>query len=425
MRALRHPAAGFALAGSLLLVGVVVLTSVLVSRAAEREALGDARALTGVLAHSVAEPAVPRGLASGDVGAVDRFDRAVGDQFTTGDVRRVKVWAASGEVVWSDASELIGQRFTLGEDEVAVLRDGGTEAEVSDLDRSENRLERGSGGLVEVYTRIETPEGEPLLFEVYFAASDIEQRKQAALAPLVGIAVLAPVLFLALAVPVIWVLARRLSSAAAEREGLLRRSMDASEAERRRIARDLHDGVVQELAGSAFAVAALSRDTTVAEGPRATLDEVGLSLRHTLRSLRSLLVEIHPPDLGAAGLRAALEDLTAPASAQGLVTSVGVTGVEEVTEPTAALLWRAAQEAVRNTMRHASAQRLDVTVQRVGSVARLTVADDGAGFDPERSPAEGSFGLRGLASLVRDGGGSLAVRSAEGSGTTVVVEVPL
>ena len=200
--------------------------------------------------------------------------------------------------------------------------------------------------------------------------------------------------------------------------------MDASAAERRRIARDLHDGVVQDLAGSTFAVAAVARDPDLPADARASLGEASQSLRHSLRGLRSLLVEIHPPDLGAAGLRAALVDLTAPAAAQGLTTSVDVVGAEHVDDPTAALLWRAAQEAVRNTLRHASATQLDVRVEGTADRARLTVTDDGVGFDPGSSPTADSFGIRGLESLVQDAGGGVAVRSGPGEGTTVVVEVP-
>ena len=427
MEALRHPATRFVLAGVLLLGAVVWVTNQLISRAAEREALADARALTRVLAKSVAEPAVTDRLAGGDIGAVDRFTRAVGDDLRIADVRRVKIWNADGLVVWADTTQLIGEVFALGADERAVLESGGSEAELSDLSRPENQFEAtaaDAAGLVEVYTRIESPDGTPLLFEAYFSVADIEAREQEVLAPFLRIAVLATLLFIALAAPVIWVLARRLSRAAAERERLLQRSMDASAAERRRIARDLHDGVVQDLAGSTFTVAAVARDSQLPADARASLGEASESLRHSLRGLRSLLVEIHPPDLGAAGLRAALVDLTAPAAAQGLATSVDVVGADHVGHPTAALLWRAAQEAVRNTLRHASASRLEVRVEGSADGARLTVADDGVGFDPAVAPSGDSFGLRGLESLVQDAGGSIVVRSAPGAGTTIVVEVP-
>ena len=82
-----------------------------------------------------------------------------------------------------------------------------------------------------------------------------------------------------------------------------------------------------------------------------------------MRSLRSLLVEIHPPDLRAHGLAAALEDLTAPAASAGIAVTAARCGVAEVAQDaTVALVWRVAQEAVRNAIRHAAATSLTVRV---------------------------------------------------------------
>jgi two-component system NarL family sensor kinase len=70
-----------------------------------------------------------------------------------GDLCRIKIWSADGHIVYSDKTELIGERFALGSDELAIIKDGGSQAGVSDLSRPENRFERDNGGLVEVYTR--------------------------------------------------------------------------------------------------------------------------------------------------------------------------------------------------------------------------------------------------------------------------------
>jgi two-component system NarL family sensor kinase len=142
-----------------------------------------------------------------------------------------------------------------------------------------------------------------------------------------------------------------------------------------------------------------------------------------LRSLRSLLVEIHPPDLGATGLSAALEDLVAPAASRGIAVSVVVEDVTGVSEATLALVWRVAQEAVRNTIRHAGATRLELGVLRSADLVVLEVRDDGTGFLLGERQDPTSFGLRGLQSLAADHGGRLEVRSLPGSGTTVRLEV--
>ena len=99
-----------------------------------------------------------------------------------------------------------------------------------------------------------------------------------------------------------------------------------------------------------------------------------------------------------------------------------VEGAETASDAHVALVWRVAQEAVRNAMRHSDASTLAVTVRGDGRTLALEVVDDGTGFDPART-APDSCGLRGLRSLVADSGGVLEVRSSPGEGTTVRMEV--
>lgn len=419
-RLLRSPVTVFLAVGLLALAAIVVGARVLASRAAHEEALSDARATTEVLARSVAQPAIPAGLASGRPGAVDRFDRIATERLRVGDVRRIKIWAADGTIVYSDEVRLIGEQFALADDKLDVLRNGGTEAEVSGLDEPENRYERSGEGLVEVYTQVTTPEGEPLLFEAYYSLSGIEARQAQVIAPFQRITLGALALLVVVATGLLWALTRRVSRAAADRERLLRGTAMASVAERRRIARDLHDGVVQDIAGSAFTIAALARDSD--EPVRASLLDTSHSLRRSLRALRSLLVEIHPPDLNAATLPAALEDLTAPAAAAGVRVTVDADGLDHVRQEDAELIWRVAQEAVRNTLRHARATTMTLDLRRDGGPLVLTIEDDGVGFDRESVSGTAHYGLRGLESLVRDSGGTLTIRSAPGAGTTTRLE---
>ena len=91
------------------------------------------------------------------------------------------IWAADGTVLYSDRTALIGAVYPLGDDELEVIEDGGTDAELSDLSRPENRYERSLGGdLLEVYTRVRSPEGQPLLFEAYFTADELSEQRSAA-----------------------------------------------------------------------------------------------------------------------------------------------------------------------------------------------------------------------------------------------------
>ena len=423
MTAIRNPVVLFLTTGLLALGVIVVGTSVLASHAASEEAVADARTTTEVLGRSVAQPAIPRGLVRLQAGAIDRFDRQVIHRLDVPNVARVKIWDANGRIVYSDRTELIGSVYPLGADELDVLRHGGSDAEVSDLSRPENRFERGAGGLLEVYTRIWSPEGKPLLFEMYYSADAVAVRQHEISSEFRPITLGALALVVLVATGLLWGLTRRLRRSAEERERLLRAAVDASDAERVRIARDLHDGVVQDLAGASFAVSALARAPGVPEDARSGLEDAGESLRTSLRGLRSLMVEIYPPDLDAEGLAAALDDLLAPAAAQGVAATSRVRGAEDASDHSVALVWRVAQEAVRNALRHSGARTLTVDVDGREGTLVLDVADDGCGFDPTRPPGGEHFGLRGLSGLVADAGGRLDVRSAPGAGTTIHLEI--
>src|SRR6476620_9964845 len=160
MRWLTNPVAQFLAAGFVTLVVVVLVTGALSRDAADEEAVSDARAITQVLGRSVAQPAIPEGLVTGNAAAIDRLDRTVLDRLLVGDVRRIKIWAADGTVLYSDRTELIGAVYPLDEEELDALETGGTDAEISDLAKPENRFDRELGGdLLEVYTRITSPEG--------------------------------------------------------------------------------------------------------------------------------------------------------------------------------------------------------------------------------------------------------------------------
>ena len=95
-----------------------------------------------------------------------------GNRCLRGSLVRVKVWSEDGTIVYSDESRLIGEQFTLGDDERAIFTSGDQGAEVSDLSKPENRYETESK-LLEVYSLTETPSGTPLLFEAYFRYSGV------------------------------------------------------------------------------------------------------------------------------------------------------------------------------------------------------------------------------------------------------------
>jgi signal transduction histidine kinase len=242
----------------------------------------------------------------------------------------------------------------------------------------------------------------------------------------------APALILALVIlelaqiPLASSMARRIRRGNAEREALLQRAVDSSTAERRRIAGDLHDGVVQDVAALSFSLeAAAERPDQTGDG-RATLRRGAQQARETVRALRSLLVEIYPPRLREAGLKPALADLLAPAARQGIDTGLEVPDGLDLDPEREALVFRVAQEAVRNACKHADASRIDVRVSDAPDCTELEVEDDGRGLpaDPDGDgAAEGHFGLRLLSDLTAEAGGTLEIDSEPGDGTRVRVRI--
>jgi two-component system NarL family sensor kinase len=415
--------AQFLFAGFLAVLLVVVATGSLSREAANAEAVADARAVTEVLADNVITPALPRGLVTGVPGAIDRLDMAIGERLEVADLRRIKVWSLDGTILYSDDTRLIGSTYELDEDEVEVVLRGGTEAEISDLSQPENRYERGGGGLLEVYTGVESPEGEPLLFEAYYATTGLEASADDIMQRFRPITLGAIVALVAVTTPLMLLLTRRARRAAEQRERLLATAIAASDAERTRIARDLHDGVLQDLTGLSFELSTIAAhqgtDALVAD----RLGAVSRSLRVSMRSLRSLLVEIYPPDLAVTGLAAALDDLLSPLAASGVDTRLDVSLADEVPSHLIELTWRVVQEAVRNAARHSHASRVEVVVVQDGALLVAEVRDDGVGWDQDARPKPDHFGLRGMTALVEEAGGNLVVRSSPGSGTTVTMEL--
>jgi signal transduction histidine kinase len=420
----------FALSGIVivLLIGLGMLLQL--RHAARQQTLEDARRITRLVADTLVEPT----LASTDGGgpkrtkALDemawRLHRARGSV-------RIKVWDRTGRIVYSDDHRLIGRRYDLGREEVEVIDDGGSEAEVSDLTRPENRYERHFGKLLEVYTQAHDVDGTPLLFESYQTYRSVDaaaRRSVLRFAP----AILAAMLLLELLqVPLALSLARRIRDQQLDRERLLRNAVAASAEERRRLAADLHDGVVQHFSGISIALhaaaASLREQAPDAARAAAVVDAASADVRAGIRELRTLLVEIYPPALREAGLVAALDDLVAALPSHGITPHLDVDEHLDPPDGVAELVFRVVQESVRNAERHGRASNVWITVATPapGDGVRVTVRDDGRGFDTGQAAGAGHLGQRLLRDLLDAAGGELRIESEVGAGTTVTAEVPL
>ncbi len=210
---------------------------------------------------------------------------------------------------------------------------------------------------------------------------------------------------------------------AKEREALLQQAIDASDAERKRIASDLHDGVVQTLAGLAFSLAARGSGKT--EDPQ--LLEAADTLRSSVTDLRTLMIEIAPPDLGETGMDGALRKLLEPLPARGIEVELDASTATHLPPEKTSLVFRVAQEAIRNVVNHSQATKVVTKLRFVDGTVTLQVDDNGRGFssaDRSRRREEGHVGLHLLNNAVEASSGQLSLTSEPGRGTSLMLTLP-
>lgn len=400
-------------------------TTFLLRDAARDEAERSARRSTQLAARGIVEPALTAELVAGDPAAIAAFDELARSRILDDATVRVKLWKRDGTVAYSDQDELVGKQFDLDDEELEVISEGGTVSEVTDLDRPENRADRRFDRLLEVYTRVHAPDGTPLLYETYVRDASVSESGRALWRRLLPTAIGALLLLAIVQVPLALGFARRLGARRREREQLLQSAVDASELERRRIARDLHDGVVQHLAGVGLNLHAASIEAGTDPATAATMASSAEQVRQAIRELRTLLVDIYPPNLRELGLRRALEDLVSELPARGIDPDLRLDVPAGLSAQREQLLYRVAQEAVRNAERHSGAAHLLLCIERVEDELRMRIEDDGAGFDTSTPADEGHVGLVLLRDLVAAAGGTLHVESSAGNGTNVRVELDL
>lgn len=210
----------------------------------------------------------------------------------------------------------------------------------------------------------------------------------------------------------------------------LRRSIEASERERRRWARELHDETLQELAGLKVLLAGARRSGDLATVHR-TLDAALEQIDTEITGLRRLITELRPAALDAFGTKSALEGLAERVAAtSGLEVDLDVDlaldagrGPRRHDAAIENALYRLVQEALTNATKHADATHVAIALAEEPGRIVLTVEDDGRGFDPD-APSEG-FGLVGMRERTTLLGGELEVVSAPGAGTRIRATVPV
>jgi two-component system sensor histidine kinase UhpB len=207
------------------------------------------------------------------------------------------------------------------------------------------------------------------------------------------------------------------------------RLMTTQEDERRRIARELHDGVNQELAALSIALSTLEGDLpegTPAERRREIARLQGRTVELT-EAIRQLSHELHPSILQYAGLVAALRSHCREFEREHGLTVTFRAGDDLGGLPADVelCLYRVTQEALKNAARHAKASRVWVAVERNGADMVLTIRDDGRGFDLAEARSRGGLGLISLDERVRLVRGRLTIDTLAQGGTEIHAVVPL
>lgn len=202
------------------------------------------------------------------------------------------------------------------------------------------------------------------------------------------------------------------------------RVVAAQEVERRRLARELHDGTGQALTSILLGLSAVEHADSL-EGARRAVAPLRQLVVETLQDVRSLAVELRPKALDDFGLGPALRRLgESVRETNGLDVQVEARlGATRLPGDVETAVYRIAQEALSNVLRHAAAKRVSIVATRRERSVSLVIEDDGQGFDIG-APAEG-MGLVGMRERVNLLDGELGLESTVGEGTTIVVDLPL
>lgn len=426
--AVRSAITRFTLSGVLAALIVTGVTLVICDRIAESVAVEEARDRAVGVVDRLLAPLVNEDVRAGRPGAADELSLVMDNRMGDGSVRHVRVWDKTGRVIWADEPELVGQRFDLSAEVAALLGSRTAEAELSDV-LTEETVTAQTGNLIEVHVGTFDSDGRPLVAEVFMPAQRVEQVERALVAAFVPPIVGAIFLLLLLMLPLAVALGRRVERGQAERVVLTRHALLASELERRRIAEDLHNGLVQELAGLGYSLSAATEELD--EGGDMTLARSLLHrgtdlLQRSIETLRGRMTDIYPPDLRGPGLRDAVRRLAAVEARRGhLEARVEIPEALELSPDAGSLAYRVVREGLRNVVQHSGAHVVVVELSTDGSHVDVRIADDGRGPGdrPGESPRD-HFGLRLLSDTVRDFGGRLDVREREEGGTLLSARFP-
>ncbi len=206
---------------------------------------------------------------------------------------------------------------------------------------------------------------------------------------------------------------------------LLRRDLRLQEDERRHIASEIHDAVSPLITGALYQSRALQRSngSTTPEMVSTSLGDVNELLERASAELHGIIFDLRPPDLDDIGVVAAIEAFVATIQRTGLEARLEVIDEPPPLTPEVRLgIYRIVQEALHNVMRHAGADEAVVRMEYVNQLLRVTIRDNGAGFEPERARRPGSLGLLSMRERAAAIDADFEILSRPGGGTVIIVE---
>ena len=405
--------------GSIVILGLLQFAAIrVIGRAATAVALDEAGRLGSESVALALTPFLTDELLVSDPSARAAVSRAGDALISGGEIEHIKIWSEDGRILWSDERALVGQTFELEESSKELFGSRGYTVELSGLEKRENRLETAGGARrsLEVYVGASTTTGTPVVVEVYVPYGLVTQHEATLRREFVPVMTAALIVLAAAQLVLVLFLGIRLARSERRHTNLLERLIESSDAERRRVAAEVHDGVVQDLIGISYGLSALEESTPERAEP---LSEMASATRAAVASLRSLLGSIYPVEVPPEGWVCGIADLVDALRQLGVdvqleVEQVSLTHMEEL------LILRAAREALRNVASHARATEVVVRlVERRGRYV-LAVSDNGSGFEPSKSE-DGHIGLRLIHDVIKDAGGELTIESDPNHGTTVMV----
>ena len=318
------------------------------------------------------------------------FDVAVRVNVLGGETVRVKVWTRDGTIVYSDAEELIGERFDLPVHADLGFEEG-NETHVSDLSDPAHAFDREHGELIEFYVAMpDAADGTTFVVEVEQDASGLNHAlSQITRNVWVSIATGLVSIGVVMAVGVA-ARTREVNRRRRQAEALLESSFSAQEAERRRVVSALHDDIGQPMYRLLYGIEGSKAKLDPTDPIAIELDHLGKVVREMDSTLRNELRMLHFELAADAGLGVALEELTELTRSETDLEVHLVIALEH--DPSAVQrteLYRAAREAITNVRKHAGATRVDIRLTGDARRLILEVADDGIGTSGFTDPGLG------------------------------------